>query len=177
MILKGQLPSRVREWGFSLSDAGQHPSSFRVDEGISTLLSSSEGVSKNRGQVAHVSGLSFHFRKTIFRSFGGSSSHTSLPNNCAEGQHDRPSGDSLWPCCEFVPPWQVVVAAIRFVSAGALLCWAERPLSATFLAFFFEFWEAACSCRPTNTMTPKITAQAAIGQVSWSNLLSIITKS
>lgn len=54
-------------------------------------------------------------------SLNGSPRFNGLPDNCAEGQHDRPCGDAFRPCYEFVPPLRLVFAALLVVCV-AFVC-------------------------------------------------------
>ena len=53
--------------------------------------------------------------------FYGAAGFDSLPNNCAEGENDRPCDDSFRPCYEFVPPLRLVFAFLLIIGA-ALVC-------------------------------------------------------
>jgi hypothetical protein len=49
------------------------------------------------------------------------SSFLGLPDDCSEGEHDRPCSDSFRPCYEFVPPLRLIFAGLFIVASGLIV--------------------------------------------------------
>src|SRR5271166_1197125 len=82
---------------------------------------------KRLGWVVHDSGsknwaLALHKCLRIFdRRLGSSAGFDSLPDDCSEGEHNRPCRYAFRPCYEFVPPARLFFVLLLIVGA-ALVC-------------------------------------------------------
>jgi hypothetical protein len=68
-------------------------------------------------------------------SSGSLASLPSLPDDCSEGEHNRPCSNPFWPCYEFVPPLRLIFAGLFIVASGLIVGygrgWNVRLLCAT----------------------------------------------
>ena len=69
----------------------------------------------------------------------GSPSLSGLQRDYQTSDNDNPGGDSIGPCGEYVPPWQVIVAALSLLCAGILLVKGDGKSGTIFLACSLGF--------------------------------------
>src|ERR1019366_61804 len=75
----------------------------------------------------------------VFSGFSGSPSLAALPNDYKTSGDDSPGCDPVRPCHEYVPPWQVILAALSLLGAGILLFEGDGKRDTLFLAFSLTF--------------------------------------
>jgi IS1 family transposase len=82
--------------------------------------------------------------------YGSPSRFGRLPDDCTEGENNRPCNDSLRPCYEFVPPLRLILALLLIMCAafvcgygngwGRLLCFPLAFFSGCLLLFGHRYW-------------------------------------